>query len=248
MAQGDALERLSKQPRGKKIVMLVAVVAAFGLGYWFFFYADMATEERAILGSITRDKKKAEELRDKRKKYDDLLKKKREIEGELAQNAVRLPSSAELPAFFVHLQAQATAANVRLAKWTRADEVMVETYVKVPVAVEVRGSFHQILEYFKLLYETPRIITVEDLTIGDGKVEGDRLMLSAKFQASTFREADKPPETAPQQGEAPAKGQKTDKAAPGEGPGERKEAGKGKQSPNATPSATPSATRKDQGK
>lgn len=220
-SSAELLEKLSRQPTRNKVLILVGALGFFGLVYWYFFYSEMQNENRVLAGAIVKDKKKADDLREKRRKLDELIKKKKEIEEELARNAVRLPSSAELPAFFVHLQTQATAANVRLVKWTRESEVLVETYVKVPVYMEVRGTFYQILEYFKLLYETPRIITVEDLVIGDGKGENDKLVLTAKFRASTFREADRPPEEKPAQpaqptqpaaGGAPAPGGET---APG---------------------------------
>ena len=67
-----------------------------------------------------------------------------------------------------------------------------ENFVKVPVAMKITGTFYEINEYFKLLYETPRIITVEALDVSQPKLTGDQIMLTASFRASTFRQADEP--------------------------------------------------------
>jgi hypothetical protein len=75
--------------------------------------------------------------------------------------------------------------------------VPVETYFKVPVHLEIAGDFYQINNYFKLLSETARIITIENLFIGDPKRVGDRVQLTAKFTASTFRAAQAAPAQAP---------------------------------------------------
>lgn len=201
MAQStnELLEKLAKAPPKTKAAVLAGALAFFGLVYWYMFYSELSAEKTAMAASSVKLKKQVDDLRKKKTEYDELVKTKKAVEEELRKNAVKLPSSAELPAFFVHLQTQANAANVRLVKWARESEVLVETYVKVPVSMEVRGTFYQILEYYKLLYETPRIITVEELTIGDAKKENDNLVLTAKFKASTFREADKPPEEQPAQ-------------------------------------------------
>jgi hypothetical protein len=58
----------------------------------------------------------------------------------------------------------------------------------VPVAMQIQGTFHQILHYFKLIHETERVITIEDLSLGKPQVGDDQLLLSASFTAATFRQ------------------------------------------------------------
>ena len=98
--------------------------------------------------------------------YRELLQQKKDVEERLQKNAIKLPESSELPAFFQHLETQAATANVRIVSRALDKEVPVENYVKVPVKLEVQGDFYQINNYFKLLSETTRIITIENLSIG----------------------------------------------------------------------------------
>jgi Tfp pilus assembly protein PilO len=223
-SSSELMERFAKAPTSTKVGVFVGIGAVLGLGYWYFFYSDL---QEQLAGQKSQAKRYATEeikLKDRKKEYRQLVDEKKSIEGQLANNQISLPASSELPSFFVSLQAQAIAANVQLVKWDRDDEVPVETYVKVPVSMNVRGDFYQILEYFKLLYETRRIITVENLYIGDGLREGDRFLLTAKFTASTFRQADLPPAVKKDDSKDAkdgkdakgAKGAKDDKAKPGD--------------------------------
>ena len=186
----ELIDKLAKAPLKIKLVLLVAALGVMVGGYWYLGYSSLAEEQATLLAQRKKLADEEKNLQGRKKDYLDLLQKKLELEEELKKNAVRLPASSELPAFFVHLQSQATAANVQLVKWTREGEYPVENYVKVPVRMEVRGDFYQLNQYFKLLYETPRIITIENLRIGDRKAENDSILLTATFTASTFRQSD----------------------------------------------------------
>ena len=188
----ELIEKLGKASTQTKAAVLVVALALLGGLYWYFVYSGLADERTALAATRRNLSNEVKRLKDRQKEYVDLLQKKMEVEEELKKNAVKLPASSELPAFFTHLQAQALAANVQLLNWQREDEMPVESYVKVPVKMEVKGDFYQVTQYFKLLYETPRIITIEKLAITVSDKQNDQLVLKATFTASTFRQADAP--------------------------------------------------------
>jgi Tfp pilus assembly protein PilO len=78
----------------------------------------------------------------------------------------------------------------------KADQAAAKaSFVRVPFEIEVRGTFHQLTRYFWLLHEhakTGRIITVENLTLEHPKATADGIVLTARFTAVGFREADRP--------------------------------------------------------
>jgi type IV pilus assembly protein PilO len=191
-SSSEILERLARQSPAVKLGLLGGVLVVLTLGYYYFFHSDMVTEKETL---GTAKKKLVEDERRllKRKNdYQELLKQKADAEERLKQNAVKLPESAEIPAFFQHLETQAATANVRIVSRTTEKEVPVESYVKVPVKLEVQGDFYQLNHYFYLLAETNRITTIENLSIGDPKRDGDRIVMTAKFTAATFRQSDRP--------------------------------------------------------
>ena len=80
-------------------------------------------------------------------------------------------------------------------RWQPDRELPIDTYVKGSVGFEIRGEFHQILQFFRLIGETKRVITIENLHLGDGVMTGGRMVLTAKFHdypdgwLKLFREA-----------------------------------------------------------
>ena len=184
----ELIAKLSKASLGAKLAVLGAACAAlFGL-YYYFFYSVMLSEETQLNLHVDQASREEKALQARKQQYVQLVTEKNQLEQELRKNQVKLPTQAELPAFFKHLQVQAGAANVDLINWSNEPERAVGGYFKVPVKMEVRGNFYQLNHYFKLLYETQRIITVEDLNISSPKIENEELLLKATFVAATFRQ------------------------------------------------------------
>jgi len=66
-----------------------------------------------------------------------------------------------------------------------------ELYIRIPVRIEVRGSYHTITKFFKNLSELPRIVNVENLSLSVEKAElGASPRMRARFIAATFRYRD----------------------------------------------------------
>ena len=213
----ESIEKLAKQSLPVKIAILVGVMAALGFVYYNLVYSDLVDEQSGLVAVKKRQIEDERRLIKRKAEYQDLLRQKADVEERLRKNSIKLPESSELPAFFQHLETQAATANVRIVSRVLEREVPIETYIKVPVKMDVVGDYYQLNNYFKLLSETARIITIENLFIGEPRRSADRVLLSARFTASTFRQADRPPSggapaaapaapAAPAPGTAPAPG------------------------------------------
>jgi len=194
MARGQSpiVDRLQRASSAAKLMMVVVAALVLAAAYYFFVYSDLDAEYSSKVALRTRLVEQEQQLVKRQTEYRDLLQQKKDIDERLQKNAIKLPESSELPAFFQHLETQAATANVRIVSRALDKEVPVENYVKVPVKLEVQGDFYQINNYFKLLSETNRIITIENLSIGTPQRDPTgHVTLSAKFTASTFKQADK---------------------------------------------------------
>jgi type IV pilus assembly protein PilO len=187
------IERLQRASAGMKLLVLLIVAAILGGVYYFLFYSDMQSEQERLTSVSKRQIDDEQRLIKRQADYRDLLQQKKDVEERLQKNAIKLPESSELPAFFQHLETQAATANVRVVSRGLEKEIPIENYIKVPVKLEIQGDFYQINNYFKLLSETSRIITIENLAIAQPQRDATgHVTLTAKFTASTFRQSDKP--------------------------------------------------------
>ena len=191
-ARSDIVQRLQRASSGAKLLMVLVVAVILGGVYYFLVYSDLDAEVTSKTALRQRLIEQEQQLVKRQTEYRDLLQQKKDVEERLQKNAIKLPESSELPAFFQHLETQAATANVRIVSRALDKELPVENYVKVPVKLEVQGDFYQINNYFKLLSETTRIITIENLSIGSPQRDpSGHVTLSAKFTASTFRQSDR---------------------------------------------------------
>jgi Tfp pilus assembly protein PilO len=173
---------------GQKVAFFAAGIAVVVLLYYQLYYSSLSDELDNLKNQNTQLTQQNKQLQDRERKYKELVKKNDDLKEQLIKNRISLPTSAELPAFFVHLQKQAASSGVSINRWSRRREIPIgKSYVKVPVGMTITGTYYQILHYFKLLSETDRIITVESLSLGGAKVRADETVLRASFTASTFR-------------------------------------------------------------
>jgi Tfp pilus assembly protein PilO len=144
---------------------------------------------------VTAKPKKAEKDKDKKKG------KGKDKEKEDDAKAKELAESKDLPCW------------ERVPGLKAAEAASKATFVRVPFEIEVRGTFHQLTRYFWMIHEhakTGRIITVENLTLESPKATADGIMVTARFVAVGFREADRAAEGG--EGGAGAAGAKGGKA------------------------------------
>ena len=215
-----AMADFARMPLSRKILLFVVIGALGGLLYWQFAYKPLvekvAAAENENRAKAAQNKKLAEDL----PKFEELKSRMKELTATITENQKALPTEAEVPAFFETLERKIQESGVEILKWTKLPEGPVESFVRVPVAIEISGTFMQIKRFFASLIqrgltndsgveERERVISIEGLSLIQPRVINRELVMTAKFVAVTFRQEDKSeaPPAAP--GAAPAGGGST---------------------------------------
>jgi type IV pilus assembly protein PilO len=189
----DLITKLMRLKAPLKAAVTVVVIALFGAVYYFLFYTDLAQD----IASATQGQaqlKQERESYEKRKKeyvaYREELKKLQEEQRELLK---ALPKKAEIPTFISNIQEQAELSGLEVLNIKIENEVPEELYIKIPVAMELRGTYHSMTKFFKNVSELRRIVNIENLglTAESKPDEQGPPKLHAKFIAATFRYVEK---------------------------------------------------------
>jgi len=224
----SALEDFSRRPLQYKAMVFAGIGALLGLLYWQFMLSPLRKERDAAAADL--DSQKAEPSRPKpqKKPYDELVADETKLKAEIEQNQKALPTEAEMPAFLDMLSRKTGEAGVEMLKRDVRKDVIIEastagttpaapakpgapaaaatppaSFIKVPVDLEITGTFYQIKKFMASLRpkrtaanaaanpdqveEKDRIVTIESLTITDPKVKNNEIILTARFVAATFR-------------------------------------------------------------
>ncbi len=204
-----ALADFARRPTRVKIGIFAALGALLGLLYWQFGYQPLKKSRTQAESELAADRADEKKLKEQKDEYDRKVLRQDELKRQIEQNQKALPTESEMPAFFDMLARRTGEAGVEPIKRLVGKEVQIETFVKVPVDIEVTGTFYQLKRFFASLRpdgedvaamrlpsdpveEKDRIVTIENLSIADPKVKNGEIMLTAKFTAATFRAADQP--------------------------------------------------------
>jgi Tfp pilus assembly protein PilO len=200
-----ALTEFGRKSTGYKVGVFVAIAVVAGLIYWKFGYGKTKKKLRAARDENSQLINLSQKLDNDQKEYKIKLTEADELNRIIFENQKALPTEAELPAFFDTLGRKVGEAGVEVKRWDYLKEIPIETYIKVPIEIEVAGTFYQLKKFFASLVQRDpvpvqrpdgtmqveareRIVTIENLQLYDPKIKNRELVLSAKFTASTFRQ------------------------------------------------------------
>jgi type IV pilus assembly protein PilO len=184
----DVLQKLLRLKAPIKIAITAGlVVAIFGI-YGGLFYLDIQDQ---IKGARTRQQQLREEKDNyvkRQREYQAYRAELTQLQQEQRELLKALPKKAEIPTFLSNIQEQAELAGLEIVSLTIEAEIPQELYIRIPIRIEVRGTYHTITKFFKNLSELPRIVNVEGLSLGIEKAEAAASpRMRARFVAATFR-------------------------------------------------------------
>ena len=232
MATSGAMADFARMPAQRKVLVFVVIGLLIGLVYWKIIYKalddDLEAAQAEHDNKVQTNKRLAQDI----PRYAELRTHMAKLHELIENNQAALPSEAELPALFEALQQRIAESGVEMHKWSNRSEEVVESFVKVPIEIEITGTFMQIKRFFASLLQPDvrpppaagdraselhdRIVSIENLALGNPTVKNREIVLSAKFTAVTFRQ-DKPaaPDKGPNgQPEAAAPAQPRPPASP----------------------------------
>ncbi len=202
----------ARMPTQRKVLVFVVIGALLGLLYWKFAYKaldeDLDAAEADHESNVATNRRLAKDI----PAYEELRTRMTRLKELIEKNQTALPSSPELPAFFETLQHKFAESGVEPHKWTNRPEEPVESFIKVPVEVEISGTFMQIKRFFASMVqrdvrpgpgddraaaEPERIVSIENLALINPEVKNRELVLTARFTAVTFRQEDKAAQSPP---------------------------------------------------
>jgi type IV pilus assembly protein PilO len=182
------------------IVGKVAVGAVFcvlvGVAYYVLLHTDVAARidrERARTVELQTELSKVKAAQASYFADRDELTMRQQKQREL--NKV-LPTDTEAATFLSALQTVSNISGIDLKAWSPLEEIPQTFYAKVPMKLQLTGRFHQIAKFIYEVGKQDRIINMENLELGDPKVEGEDVILKASCLATTFHLLKKAPDPA----------------------------------------------------
>jgi type IV pilus assembly protein PilO len=187
----EKVENLSKAQRILiSSIFFILILAVF----IYFFYWPKFEQIGALTAQITKLEKKlatAKRNAANLKKFQAQMKK---AEAQFNMAMKKLPEKEEIPSLLTSISDAGQAVGLDFLLFQPKNEKKKEFYAEIPVAMSLRGDYHNLAIFFDQVARLNRIVNIENITMtrvkGKSKSLGE---LTAKCTAVTYKFIDEPP-------------------------------------------------------
>jgi type IV pilus assembly protein PilO len=185
---GDQLEKFWSIPTPQKVALFVLLMGLIAGGWYYLFYSDTTEaleKERAMSARLAKDLLAEQE---KEKNLEILKQEVAELEHARDELHQRLPDDAKIAELLQQVHDQAKIAGLEMEKFERVNPEDAEMYTRIPVRMELLGTFNEITSFFYYLGKMKRIVNVENITLQSYNKNDDQSAnrLRATCLATTF--------------------------------------------------------------
>lgn len=195
------MEQFAKLPIWQRIVLFVVVGALVVAGWFFLLYQDAVSAHEGAKKAVVKADAELTRVTKEQENFLERQRKQAEVEAQLQEEVAGLPTSkSSLDNLMQTFQQQARLVGLTVESWTPEPEQKEDFYARLPVKVRATGTWTQIGEFFRRMYELGRensgnkgrIVSVDQLVLTNksaGKAEpGDGApLLEISFEAATYR-------------------------------------------------------------
>lgn len=181
------VEVIKKLPTKQKAIALVVILVLIAGLYWYLAYNPKAVE---LAGLVASSEKLQAELTESQALAADLPRFKEEVvklNEQLKKALIELPDKKEIPSLLTNISNLGTESGLEFLSFKPMPEAPAGFYARVPVALNVKGSFYEVATFFDKVGKLPRIVNISDVTTGGAKLEGGKLVLTTSCLATTYR-------------------------------------------------------------
>jgi type IV pilus assembly protein PilO len=187
------LDRVSKAPVSTKIaVVAVAIALLTVLNYFAFgmnFGPSISTVEEKLRRAEREQASLDKEFIEKTAIANNLNQFRREkelLEQQLREALAELPEDKKIDELLQLLQDRAQKSGLQILTIEPQGVANEKFYAKIPIPMTVTGNFHEIATFFDALGRMRRIVNVTDIQLDSPKDVNGKVILNAKFLATTF--------------------------------------------------------------
>jgi type IV pilus assembly protein PilO len=183
----SVIEQFEKIPLKQRALALAVLLILIVGGFYYFVYMPKAARikgDRNRLNSLSSEVQVLQTIEAKNKEYKRMI---AELSGQLAQARTQLPGEREIPVLLEQIARFGQEAGIEFMSFRPSPEIPKDFYNEVPMALSIRGPFHNIGMFLDKISHYPRIISIRNLTMGNPVVKEGYLMLTSNCTATTYR-------------------------------------------------------------
>ena len=183
----SVIEQFEKVPLKQRALVLAMLLIMIGVAFYYLVYMPKAaqiTAGKSRLNTLSSEVQVLQTIEAKNKEYKRMI---AELRGQLDQARLQLPGEREIPVLLEQISRFGQESGIEFMSFRPAPEIPKDFYNEVPMALSIRGPFHNIGLFLDRISHYPRIISVSNLSMGNPQEKEGYLMLTSTCTATTYR-------------------------------------------------------------
>lgn len=176
-----AIAKIGELTKLQRYIVFCGTILLIVFAYGYFFYlpkqeviSGLNEKYEKLAKDLESTKKKASQLKSYQKKM-----KEAEVQFQIVQRT--LPEKKEIPSLLTAISQAGRDSGLEFLLFQPKKEIKKEFYAEIPVAMKVKGDFHNVALFFDKVGNMSRIVNIRNIQIGGGK------SLSTSCTAVTYR-------------------------------------------------------------
>ena len=150
---------------GASVLLFAAVVA----GGWYLDWDDQSKRLESVTKKETELRSTFENRQKRAANLEAYEQQLVDMDASFGAMLRQLPSRAEISKLLVDISQTGLASGLEFELFRPGGESKREFYAELPVSIRVKGNYHQLAEFVSGVANLPRIVTLHDIAIADGK-------------------------------------------------------------------------------
>lgn len=158
-------ENMGSWPFGIKLVMLTILSGLIVFGFYWFAIKDSYSE---LERNMAREPSLKQEYQSKAFRVANLEAFKAqlaEMEETFGALLNQLPDETEMPGLLDDISTTGTQSGLEIDRITPNNDVVREFYIETPIAIQVRGTYHEMGSFVSAMSAISRIVTLHDFSL-----------------------------------------------------------------------------------
>ena len=158
-------EKIEKLSRVQRILICSAIFLVIIGAFVYFSYFPKIKTQQLLNKEIKQLEKRLIVAKRNARDLQKYQKEIKEAQGVFKEVMLSLPEKEEIPSLISAVSASGKESGLEFLLFQPKDENRKDFYAEIPVSIQVKGNFHNIVHFFDRVAKLSRIVNIRDIKI-----------------------------------------------------------------------------------
>jgi type IV pilus assembly protein PilO len=178
------ISKIEKMSKIQRILIFSGVFVLIIAIFVYFLYKPKLEEIRSLSKELDTLEKKLVVAKKNAENLETFQQKMKEAELQFKTAMKALPEKEEIPSLLTSISRSGQDVGLEFLLFEPKTEVRKEFYAEIPVAMQIKGGYHDLAMFFDKVARLSRIVNIKNISMGRAK---DSQELSASCTAVTYK-------------------------------------------------------------